>query len=217
MKLALNLIPPEWIRIITNVLEVGAKKYTPNEWMNSLNTENHEVFKSEKREAAKRHILEYEEGNVHDLESGKHNLAMAAVDLLFVYWYDLKKKKEPLPITAETYDRNACEECQYCGAVISQGFYHFCDGMIKVTNENLYNKCQYCGMLVDKQYLGHLCSGRKHNKDSYNKSLADAIVKELKNIDKKIEDRINKFINKNNKDIPEELKVRPEEFSNLIQ
>lgn len=75
-----DLLPARAVQEVSGVLAFGANKYGPDNWRRA------EVEDARARyiAAALRHILEYQDSNVHDPESGLHHLAHAATSLLFI-------------------------------------------------------------------------------------------------------------------------------------
>lgn len=61
---------------VMDVLEMGAQKYKPSNWR--------KVEVSQYEEALLRHIMKYFAGETIDPESGKHHLAHAVCDALFI-------------------------------------------------------------------------------------------------------------------------------------
>ena len=75
-------------------MEFGFQKYkSANNWMKSVNTEEHQSFKMNRLESAKRHLLAYDEGEFIDPESNCFHMSHAAVNCLMVAYYDFMEKK----------------------------------------------------------------------------------------------------------------------------
>ena len=81
-----NLIP--WVEMeeVVEVLMMGAKKYSPDNWMH--------VDRERYEEALMRHSIDYMKGNKIDDESGKSHLAHAICCCLFIMWKDNQEKNE---------------------------------------------------------------------------------------------------------------------------
>lgn len=85
-KVRYDLIPPEFIREIAEVLTFGATKYSPDNWK-GFNKQQQEEIKA----SLLRHIYTYLEGDEFDQESGLHHLAHAGCNLAFLaYFRNLK-------------------------------------------------------------------------------------------------------------------------------
>lgn len=85
-KVRYDLIPPEFIREIAEVLTFGAKKYSPDNWK-GFNKQQQEEIKA----SLLRHIYAHLEGEEFDQESGLHHLAHAGCNLAFLaYFRNLK-------------------------------------------------------------------------------------------------------------------------------
>ena len=80
-KLRPSLIPVEALQGITEVLEFGAKKYSPGNWK--------KVEHGEQRyfDALMRHLWAYQSGEVVDDESNLHHLKHAGCCLLFMLYF----------------------------------------------------------------------------------------------------------------------------------
>ncbi len=76
-KLRYDLIPPEFLAGIAEVLTVGAAKYEPNNWR-----KNKELWRYEA--AAMRHFEAYRGGEYFDPETGLPHLFMASTNLMFL-------------------------------------------------------------------------------------------------------------------------------------
>lgn len=84
-----TLVPPlaEWAAI--EVLDFGAKLpgYGPDNWRTVVDAKHRYLA------ACMRHISEYRRGSRVDIASGKHPLAHAVVDLLFVLQLELEERE----------------------------------------------------------------------------------------------------------------------------
>ena len=80
-KNRLDLIEPEFIDGICEVLTFGAKEYGENSWQNVENGENRYYA------AAMRHLLAYRKGEKKDAESGLSHLYHVACNMMFLaHW-----------------------------------------------------------------------------------------------------------------------------------
>ena len=81
-KMRFSLIPQQPLKDVNSVLEFGAKKYGDNNWM--------EVDNAQERyfNAAMRHILAWQSGELLDDESGLPHLAHAQCCLMFMMHFD---------------------------------------------------------------------------------------------------------------------------------
>lgn len=81
-KLRFHLLPPHAISECVEVLTYGAVKYNEGDWKFVKDLRKRYLS------AALRHIFAFMKGETHDKESGKHNLACAAVSLLFILEFE---------------------------------------------------------------------------------------------------------------------------------
>lgn len=79
-KLRLDLVPPQSVAAIAEVLGFGARKYEAHNWMRGLSW-------SQVVAGVKRHIASFEVGEETDAESGLPHLAHALCGLVFIHWY----------------------------------------------------------------------------------------------------------------------------------
>ena len=79
-KNRLDLIPPEAILAIGEVMSHGAKVYSPNNWQKVEN------FNNRYYAAALRHLLTWRDGEDVDKESNLHHLKHALCNLTFLVW-----------------------------------------------------------------------------------------------------------------------------------
>ena len=92
-KLRVELVPPEWLFALADVMTQGSKKYEPRNWEKGMKW-------STMLGSMKRHIAKFEAGSRYDgkgfdLEKGTtgcHHLAMAAWNALALLTYDLRRK-----------------------------------------------------------------------------------------------------------------------------
>lgn len=78
-KTMYRLLPPHFLQEYADILTLGAKKYDVENW--KLVPDAKERYK----DAALRHLYNYLQGNTHDNETGKHELAHVACNLGFLY------------------------------------------------------------------------------------------------------------------------------------
>jgi len=84
-KLQYNLLPPECIREIVEILTYGANKYSPDNWQHVSDAENRYY------NALMRHLEAWRSGEDMDPESGKLHLAHMATNAIFLLWFDIHK------------------------------------------------------------------------------------------------------------------------------
>jgi deoxycytidylate deaminase len=80
-KLRYDLIPPEVLKALAEVLTYGAKKYKPNNWRECDDPERYIG-------ALLRHLQAYRLGDRVDVESGLDHLAMAMTNVAMLYGID---------------------------------------------------------------------------------------------------------------------------------
>lgn len=83
-KLRYDLIPPEMLEGIAEVLTYGANKYGDNNWQEL------EDFNNRYYAALERHLQAWRKGEDFDEESSLHHLAHAATNALFLYYNSIK-------------------------------------------------------------------------------------------------------------------------------
>jgi len=79
-KLRLDLVPPQTVAAIADILGFGAKKYAAHNWMKGISW-------SQIAAGVKRHLSSFELGEELDPESGKPHLAHALCGLTFLHYY----------------------------------------------------------------------------------------------------------------------------------
>ena len=84
-KLRYSLLPKGTITELLKVLEFGAKKYAPDNWMKVDNAQTRYY------DAALRHITAWHEGEKFDQETGVSHIAHALCCLHFLMWFELEK------------------------------------------------------------------------------------------------------------------------------
>ena len=84
-KLRYSLLPKGTITEVLKVLEFGAKKYAPDNWMKVDNAQTRYY------DAALRHITAWHEGEKFDQETGVSHIAHALCCLHFLMWFELEK------------------------------------------------------------------------------------------------------------------------------
>ena len=87
-KLRYDLLPPEILKELVQVLTFGAEKYTEGGWK--------EVPDAKKRytSALFRHIEAWREGETIDKESGIHHLSHAMCNLVFLRYFEKGKNDQ---------------------------------------------------------------------------------------------------------------------------
>lgn len=79
-KLRYDLVPPETLKALAEVLTYGAKKYKPNNWKNG--------DKARYVAALYRHLEAWRRGESHDEESGLEHLAHALTNVAFLHYME---------------------------------------------------------------------------------------------------------------------------------
>ena len=85
-KNRLDLIEPEFIESVGQVLTFGAKKYEPNNWQKVEDAENRYYA------AAMRHLMAWRKGEKIDPESGLNHLDHVACNIMFLQHFDREAK-----------------------------------------------------------------------------------------------------------------------------
>lgn len=88
-KLRYDLIVPESLQQLAEVMTGGAEKYDDNSWQALFATDGKERYIA----ALMRHVESFRLGTVQDPETGLHPLAHAAANCFFLIWNDLQKEK----------------------------------------------------------------------------------------------------------------------------
>lgn len=81
-KNRLDLIEPEFIEAVGEVLTYGAEKYEPNNWQKVEDAENRYYA------AALRHLMAYRKGEKIDPESGISHLKHVATNIMFLLHFE---------------------------------------------------------------------------------------------------------------------------------
>lgn len=84
-KIAWQLLPWAEVEEVAQVMDDGAKKYSPDNWRIVPNAQ--ERYFS----AAIRHLVAWQKGEKKDPESGRSHLAHGICCLLFLMWFDKKR------------------------------------------------------------------------------------------------------------------------------
>ena len=84
-KVRLDLVDPEFIEGVGEVLTFGAKKYEPNNWQKVEDAENRYYA------AALRHLMAWRKGETTDEESGLSHLKHAATNIMFLLHFEEEK------------------------------------------------------------------------------------------------------------------------------
>lgn len=77
-----DLVPWEALNEIVRVFTFGAKTYGEGNWKHVTNKHNRYFS------AAMRHMIAWRNGEILDPQTGRHHLAHAAVNLIFLIWTD---------------------------------------------------------------------------------------------------------------------------------
>lgn len=83
-KIMADLLVPEFIEAVAEVMTQGAKKYAPNNWQG--------LKKNRILAALYRHLLAYHRGEMLDKESGLSHIAHIGANAMFLYWFEEVKK-----------------------------------------------------------------------------------------------------------------------------
>lgn len=86
-KTPIHLMPPQFIEGVAAVLQHGAGKYAPNNWMAGMSWST--VFGG-----IMRHLWAFFRGEEQDKESGLPHLAHAACGIMFLHWYAYGPQQE---------------------------------------------------------------------------------------------------------------------------
>jgi hypothetical protein len=90
-KTRIDLIPPEWIWALADVLTVGSIKYAARNWERGMDWSN-------MIGCTMRHDLKFILGERYDGETGCHHLAMAAWNNLALMSYDIRSQHLGKPV-----------------------------------------------------------------------------------------------------------------------
>lgn len=82
-KARLDLIPPQALLDIAEVLAYGAEKYSDHNWRENGGMEYSRLYA-----AAQRHMLSFWDGRTLDSETGMSHLAHAACCIIFLMSYE---------------------------------------------------------------------------------------------------------------------------------
>lgn len=85
-KNRLDLVEPEFIEGIGEVLTFGANKYEPNNWQNVEDAENRYYA------AALRHLIAWRKGEKTDPESGLSHLDHVACNIMFLKHFEREEE-----------------------------------------------------------------------------------------------------------------------------
>lgn len=85
-KNRLDLIEPQFIEGVGEVLTFGATKYEPNSWQNVEDAEDRYYA------AALRHLMAWRRGEVVDEESGLSHLKHVATNIMFLLHFEKEEK-----------------------------------------------------------------------------------------------------------------------------
>lgn len=87
-KILWNLLPWDEVEEVAKVMTHGAMKYSPMNWQHVANAEERYFA------AALRHIVAWKKGEKIDKESGRSHLSHAICCLLFIMWFDKRRKND---------------------------------------------------------------------------------------------------------------------------
>lgn len=92
-KLRMDLITPEIIIGMAEVLTYGANKYKPNSWQ-GCNPDLHYA-------ACQRHLVKWKQGEFDDSETGLSHLKHAATNIMFLLYHEENKLRSSHNINCE--------------------------------------------------------------------------------------------------------------------
>lgn len=84
-KLRYDLIHPEFLEGMATVLTQGAEKYDDENYKKVPNPQNRYYA------AAMRHLEAFRMGEDYDFESGESHLVHAAVNIMFLHWFECEE------------------------------------------------------------------------------------------------------------------------------
>ena len=83
-----SLLPMKPLMAVVEVLELGARKYAPDNWKKVENAQERYF------DALMRHMIAWKMGEKHDPETGLNHLAHAACSILFMLWFDQQEASD---------------------------------------------------------------------------------------------------------------------------
>jgi hypothetical protein len=86
-KIRMDLLPFEALEAVAEVLTLGARKYSDNNWQIVKNAERRYLA------ALLRHLVARERGEMRDVEWGLLHAAHMATNALFILWFEIQKEK----------------------------------------------------------------------------------------------------------------------------
>lgn len=86
-KLRWSLIPAGTVQEVVHVLEYGARKYSPDNWMKVPDA------RTRYYDAAQRHLDAWWQGEKTDRETERSHLAHALCCILYLLWFDLNNEE----------------------------------------------------------------------------------------------------------------------------
>lgn len=88
------MLEPMFIKGVADVLTLGARKYSPDNWKHYKPTkERPESATMCYYSALMRHVEEWRYGDMNDKETGKHHLLHATCCLMFMWWFDVTGRR----------------------------------------------------------------------------------------------------------------------------
>lgn len=96
-KIRYDLIPVEWEEQLAALLTVGAKKYSDNNWQNSLGQPESQAWRVKCLASLRRHLAAWQKGRMYDLEHKDHkihHMTAVAWNALVIMWYDMNEEKK---------------------------------------------------------------------------------------------------------------------------
>ena len=120
-KLRMDLLPPEWLVALADVMTQGSKKYDPRNWEEGMSWSS--MIGCTMRHMAKFQAGERYDGDGFDIAAGTtgcHHLAMAAWNILALMTYDLRGIGEndlPEEVQLSLFDRVNAETTDLEGTI----------------------------------------------------------------------------------------------------
>jgi hypothetical protein len=82
-KTMYSLLEPDFLKEMAEILTLGAKKYSKDNWKKCKQKDIHLYV-----DALMRHFESYRQGNMRDEETNKHELAHCACNLMFLMYME---------------------------------------------------------------------------------------------------------------------------------
>lgn len=109
-KVRLSLVPGLFITELAKVFEAGAVKYAVNNWMKSLNTDDHSNFVRDRFDSLLRHVNAYHNGEWLDIETKCPHLVQVAWNALVIVWYTLQEHNQDIVLPKQGWVNKPMDE-----------------------------------------------------------------------------------------------------------